>query len=169
MGPTTWLLTHPPLSPTIPSCVQMFHWISTTRWDLPSGHGFLACRKTGLIWTKTPVTLAQPAPKNCLIMSHSGGEKEGSKLLVLCIACSTWGLLQRPVYGTLGWLGEPLDVPFEHPWQVLTPTHLKSFIMYMYTTTKTVKLDAYSITYMYMMSMHLNYHFFVYHRRVGAK
>jgi hypothetical protein len=27
--------------------------------------------------------------KNCLILSHSGGEKEGSKLLVLHIACST--------------------------------------------------------------------------------
>jgi hypothetical protein len=65
-------------------------------------HGFVACGKTGLIWMKTPVTLAQPALKNCLIMSHSGGEKEGSKLLVLHIAHSTCGLLQRPTYGMLG-------------------------------------------------------------------
>jgi len=61
MGPTTWPLTHPPLSPTIPYCVQMFHWISTTRWDLHSSRGFLACHLSHLSPTCTK-ELPDPEP-----------------------------------------------------------------------------------------------------------
>jgi hypothetical protein len=87
--------------------------------------------------------------------------------LVLCIAHKHLRFVTAPHIWHIGLTGQTYLLNLHDKCSL--QTYLKISITYTYTTTKTVKLDAYFITYTYTMTSHLTSHFFVYHGRVGAK